>query len=116
MRRLAMASVALVALSGCATKQFPQAVPVSSYERDAYTCRELDIELAKVEALEDAIVREAQIDGRSVLGFLGDFGIGNAIARSSAEDTVVSRKADLQNLKSAKGCEIRVVRPAGSIN
>lgn len=91
-------------VSGCATKRYGRAQPLSSFEESEYTCRDIQLEIHKVEAFEDQIRDNARIDGRSVLGFLGDFGIGNAMERSEAEESARMRKDDLYRLYTAKGC------------
>lgn len=104
MRFAAMVLVAsAVALTGCATKRYGRALAVSPLEARAYDCRELDIEIAKVRALQGQVA-EARIDTLSVLGFLGDLGIGNAMERSAAERSAGERLAQLQQAKIAKAC------------
>ena len=40
----------------------------------------------------------------SVLGFLGDYGIGNSMERGSAERSATQRLRQLQDLRASKGC------------
>lgn len=104
MRALVLILAASVALTGCATKRYGRATGLSPFEREAYTCREIEIELAKADALQAQITSGAKIDLASIAGWLGDFGLGNAIERSTAEKSVTQRKNELLALKTAKGC------------
>lgn len=109
---LAVGLVSALVMTGCATKRYGRAQPLSSFEESEYSCRELQLEIHKVEAFEDHIRQEAKIDGRSVLGFLGDFGIGNAMERADAEESARVRKEQLRALQHAKQCTATL--PAGS--
>lgn len=91
--------------TGCATKNHGRLIPLSHIEKEELTCREIDIELAKVDAFLEQVSENSNIDGRSVLGFLGDFGIGNAMERDAAEKSARERRGELLTLKTAKGCD-----------
>lgn len=103
-RILIGAAIVSLALGACATKNHGRLSPVSSLEKTALTCREIDIEISKVHAFLGQVSDKSQIDGRSVLGFLGDFGIGNAMERSAAEESARRRLDELTTLRAAKGC------------
>ncbi|WP_235025341.1 hypothetical protein [Caballeronia terrestris] len=98
------AAMLATALSGCATKQFASVGEVTPFERTTLTCREIDIEMAKTQGVQKTISEQDKFDGRSVLAFLGDFGIGNAMARSAAEDSAIKRMGELQATRAQKGC------------
>ncbi len=102
-RTMTMALIVL-SLSGCATKRYGRLTPLSGAEMTTYTCREIAIELAKVEAFEDSIKTGSQTNVASVAGFLGDFGIGNSMEKGSAEKSAVERRQQLRKLESEKGC------------
>lgn len=102
-RLLLAASIAL-SLGACSTKNHGRVAPVSEVEKRELTCREIDIEIAKVDAFLDQVAENSSIDGRSVLGFLGDFGIGNTMERNAAEKSARERREELQTLRSVKGC------------
>lgn len=106
MRIRAAGTFALVtlALSGCATKNHGRLSPLSAVEQKELTCREIDIELAKVDAFLDQVSENSNIDGRSVLGFLGDFGIGNSMERNAAEKSARQRREQLEALRLSKNC------------
>lgn len=105
MRASMAAALALsVALTGCATKRFTRLPPLSSTETTIYTCRELQIEKAKTVATMEQIRRESGINVASVMGFLGDFGIGNANERNTAERLVGERYRQIERAEIQKGC------------
>lgn len=94
---------ALIA-AGCATKRYGRVQPLTGAERAAYTCREIDLEIAKVQAFQQQVVEGAQFNVASVLGILGDYGIGNNMERSSAEASAARRLGQLNDLKAERGC------------
>ncbi len=98
------ASVAVLALNGCATKRYPIASELSAVEKSELTCRELQIELGKVEETQAKIADTAEIDWRSGAGFLGDFGIGNAMAKSEAEKALATRRLGIREAQANKNC------------
>ena len=68
------------------------------------TCRELDLEIAKVHGFIDKVNKESEFSGRDVLAILGDFGIGNNMERGAALKSANQRLEELQESKVAKGC------------
>lgn len=105
MRTVACA-VALAAslLSGCATKRYGRLQPLTGAERVAYTCREVDLEIAKVQAFQHQVTQGAQFNMASVLGILGDYGIGNSMERGAAEASAAKRLQDLYDARAEKQC------------
>lgn len=95
---------ATVAIQGCATKTYGRQGSVTDYERDTLTCREIDIELAKVQGFVEHVNTESQFSGRDVLAILGDFGIGNSMERSAALESATVRTQQLRALRIAKSC------------
>lgn len=104
MKRLIIALVSLVALSGCATKHYGRMGELTDYERQTLTCREIDLEEAKVYGFLDQVNKESSFDGRSVLSFLGDFGIGNVMEKDNAVDSANTRLRELQELRLGRNC------------
>lgn len=96
--------VLLAAVGGCATKNHGRVSPLSTMEKTSLTCREIDIEISKVQAFMVQISENSKIDGRSVLGFLGDFGIGNSMERSAAEKSAKQRLDELTALRTERNC------------
>lgn len=94
----------LSALCGCATKNFGSQAPLTDVERQTLTCREISLEQAKVMGFAQQVDRESRFDGRDILAALGDFGIGNSAARSSAIDSAKLRYHQLEAVAYEKGC------------
>ncbi|MDH2067418.1 hypothetical protein [Pantoea sp. GD03673] len=96
-----MALMALI-LSGCATKQYPQAAAVTPEETATLNCSALDQELVRAHSVQHDIEQTGQFDALTVLGFVGDFGLGNGIAKYNASQKAERRLTQLQSLKAAK--------------
>ena len=95
-------------LSGCATKHYGRQPTLTVYEKSSFSCREIDIEIAKVQGFIEQVENESRFSGRSVLSFLGDFGIGNVMEKDAALESAHARLKDLQDLKVARGCKVCV--------
>jgi hypothetical protein len=105
MRVLILAAVAAsVLVSGCATKRYGRLQPLTTAESQVYSCREIEVEIAKVEAFRGQVADGSKFNGASAMGFLGDFGIGNAQEKGQAERTATQRMNELLALKATKGC------------
>jgi len=68
-------------------------------------CRELVIEQAKTNEIQRKIYETADVNWRSVAGFLGDYGIGNTMARSEAEQALAARQRSVQAALADKDCQ-----------
>jgi len=99
-QRFLIVLLALV-LTGCATKQYPQAA-VTPEESATLNCSALDQELVKAHSVQSDIEQTGQFDALTVLGFVGDFGLGNGIAKYNASQKAERRLTQLQSLKAAK--------------
>lgn len=99
-------AIAVLLLAACATKQYPQAPAVTNEEAVALDCQALEREIAKTHGIQQEIKQTSDFDFRTVLGFLGDFGIGNGIARHNASEKAKSRLSELQTLRDVK-CSAR---------
>lgn len=102
--RLAVLVVAVIALTGCATKNYGRQGELTDYERQTMTCREIALEEAKVMGFLDHVDKESEFDGRSVLSFLGDFGIGNLMEKDNAIKSANTRLRQLKEVSTQKGC------------
>lgn len=100
---VAVAAVAVVA-TGCATKRYPMATPLSAAEISLMDCDDLSLELVRAEQVRVQISETAEMDWRSVAGFLGDYGIGNAMAKNEAEAALNERIATIRSAQASKGC------------
>lgn len=102
---LLVAGLSLLALQGCATKNFGTVQPVTEFEMQTLSCREIALEQARLAGFRDHINKENETDGRDFLAFFGDFGIGNQMALYNAEKTANGRGAQLDLLASQRGCQ-----------
>lgn len=68
------------------------------------TCREIDLEAAKVRGFVDHVNKESEFSGRDVLAILGDFGIGNNLEKSSALESANKRLDQLREQRDIKKC------------
>lgn len=104
-RTVALVLVGVLALQGCATKRHGRALSVSAAERRHLECPAIEIELDKNRSFMTDVAKESgQVDGRAVLGILGDFGIGNALETSDAMDSARVREQQLFALAREKNC------------
>lgn len=95
-------------VTGCATKRYPIATAWSQAEADAMDCNQLRLELIRARQVEQQIAETADFDWRSVAGFLGDYGIGNAMAKSDADRAIRQRISGIQEAQRAKSCPATV--------
>lgn len=112
----AIVGIVLFAVSGCATKRYPISTELSAVEERALTCRELAIELAKADEIEAKITDTATTDWRSVAGFLGDYGIGNAMAKSEAAKALSDRRMSIKGAQVVRGCSDASIPVADAVN
>lgn len=96
---------AAISASACATKRYPIATTFTAAEATAMTCNDLRLELIRAEQIQAQIADTANVDWRSAAGFLGDFGIGNAMARSDADRAITQRVAGIRQAQAAKNCQ-----------
>lgn len=105
MRTLVPALLAVALSAGCATKHYGRQGTLTDFEKASMTCREIDLETAKVRGFINHVNKESEFSGRDVLAILGDFGIGNAMERSAALDSANERLSELSLLKNKKNCQ-----------
>lgn len=101
---LVVSFLVLVSIQGCATKTFGRQGTLTGYEKDTMTCREIDLEIAKVRGFVDQVNKESEFSGRDVLAILGDFGIGNSMEKSAALESANKRMEQLRDQRDAKKC------------
>lgn len=107
MKKIAVvATLAVVALStsACATKRYPIATNWSAAEAEVMDCNQLRLEMIRARQIETQVAETADFDWRSVAGFLGDYGIGNAMAKSDADKALRNRIAGIQEAQRTKQC------------
>lgn len=91
-------------LGGCATKHFGHLASISSGEKQAMSCQDVETERAKVDRFDDQVRRKSKIDGASVLAFVGDFGLGNALNKHAAVASAMKRREQLGQIAQERGC------------
>jgi hypothetical protein len=102
-------------ICGCATKRYGRLQPLTSAERSEYTCRDIKLEISKLESFEKQVDEVGSFDGKTVLGFLGDFGIGKGMEKKAALKTAQERKEQLNELVDEKKCDSSLkIRSEGS--
>lgn len=111
MKKIVIAVSLLIVLAGCATKNYGRSGNLTAFEQQTLTCREIELEEAKTQGFLDHINSESQFDGRSVLSFLGDFGIGNVMEKNSAVKSANDRLHQLSGLKAARNCQTSTPSP-----
>lgn len=96
----------LVLVTGCATQRYGREKSVSSAEKGSLTCREIALQIDSTEEfLSDVRRQRMDTSGAHVLGFFGDFGIGNSMEGDAAELSGENRLKELRDLQAIKGCK-----------
>lgn len=101
MKRFLLLAIPFMLVS-CATKQYPQSPELTADEKNILSCEDVKKEIIKQESVISEINRTGNFDGRTVLGFLGDFGIGNGIAKSDAYEKAEKRMEALKEQRNQK--------------
>ena len=102
--RILCFAIVVVVVAGCATKRYTIATPLSSAETELMDCKDLQLELVRAGEIEKQINKTGEMDMMSVAGFLGDFGIGNSMAKEEARSALAVRVADIHSAQLTKGC------------
>ena len=103
--RLGILLAVVLVLAGCAVQRFGRLSPLSEVEKQTLTCREIGIEIAKAEEFLFSVRRTRNdTNAAHVLGFLGDFGIGNSMEGNAAEQSGDVRLKELKDLSVRKAC------------
>ena len=86
-------------ITACATKRYGRMSSVSVAEKQHYDLKDIEIEIAKVKQFVRDVEEGAEFDFKSVLGFLGDYGIGNAMEKDAAMRSARERLEELEAIK-----------------
>ena len=100
---IAIAGAAFIC-AGCATKRYPIATPLSRAEATLMDCKALELEMIRAEQVQQQITETGRWDGKSLLGVLGDFGIGNSMARTEAQDALNTRMSAIRRAQAQQNC------------
>ncbi len=95
MIKIIISIIFITTLVGCATKHYGRLGTVSEYEKSSLSCKEINLEIAKVNGFKDRVNKESAFSGADVLAVLGDLGIGNAMETDAAHESADSRLNDL---------------------
>lgn len=96
----------ILTTSACATQRYGREQDVSSAEASQLGCKQVGLEINKTEAfLSDLRIQRTDTNIMHVAGFLGDFGIGNAMEGDAAQNSGEKRLKQLNDLKATKGCK-----------
>ena len=102
---LLMIFIIALSITACATQRYGRENELTATEKKYFTCKDVEIEIAKTESfLSEVRMKRADTSGAHVLGFLGDFGIGNVLEGDAAELSGEKRLKDLREYKIEKGC------------
>lgn len=102
MLKPAILLLALLPLTGCALKHYPKSPEVSNEEAQSYNCAAVEQEIAKTHNVQQQIDKTGEFDALTVFGFIGDFGIGNGIAKANANKHAAKRLTELEQLKTVR--------------
>ena len=89
-------------LTGCALKRYPASPPVSEVQKTTLDCPAVEKEIASQQQIQTQIDKTGKFDGLTVLGFIGDFGIGNGVAKGLAQKHADERMNELKKLEATK--------------
>lgn len=103
-----------LALPGCATKRYGRLQPLTAAESQYLDCPAIEVEIAKVEGFRQQVADGARFNGASAMGFLGDWGIGNANEKNAAERTATQRMQGLLELRARKRCGVAIAPPGSA--
>ena len=104
MKNLIVVASLLFLFTGCATKMYGRQGNLTGFEKTTMSCREIDLEIAKINGFIDHVIKESKFSGRDVLAIIGDLGIGNTMEKSASLDSATERLTQLNNLRAAKKC------------
>lgn len=106
-RYVTLVIVSAMLIAACATQRFGRLQPLTDAERAVYECEDIQLELAKANAfLRDIAEQTEGVSGADVLGFLGDFGIGNSMEQNAAVESGTNRITQLEEFAADKQCTL----------
>lgn len=102
-RTMSFVLLSCAVAAGCATKDYGRMEPLAAdaVPRD---CVSLEAQLFETARFREQVERTSAFGGADVLAFLIDFGIGNAMAKSSALKSAEERETRLKDGQRKLGC------------
>ena len=104
MNKFLLVFLSVFIVSGCATKRYTLAVPLSDAESELLDCNGLALEMIRADQVELQINETGKADFRTAIGVLGDFGIGNQMAKDEAREALAIRRTAIRSAQLKKGC------------
>ncbi len=108
-RTSVLVGIVILSLSvvSCATQRYGRLQKVTPTESKVLTCEQIDLEIEKCNFfIKGTNDQDNEFTGEDVLGFLGDFGIGNSMEHNAAIKSATDRLTELSELKKEKNCVI----------
>jgi len=99
--KYALAVAALLLAPACRTTSYGRLSPLTTYERDHFSCEDLDKAIAESEAFIAKIGHHLR---EEAVAYFIDFGVGNSFERRAARESADARIASCKEQKIAKGC------------
>lgn len=100
----AAAVFALLSLPGCATKDLGRQGELSSYERDAMSCKDIEMEMTRVVGFVEYVNKSMEHNWYDIPAVLEKRWIGNTREKSAALESANIRMVQLWSLHDSKGC------------
>lgn len=105
MTGLFMIVVTCLLIVSCATQRFGRLQKITPTEAEILTCEQIEVEIEKCNYfIKGTNDKDDEFTGSDVLGFLGDFGIGNSMEHTDAIKSATDRLVELTELKKEKNC------------
>lgn len=101
---IAAALLAALSVQGCATKELGRQSPLTGFEKDAMSCRDIQLEMSKMVGFVEYINKSYQHQWYDVPAALESRWIGNTNERSAALESANTRMVQLWALHDGKKC------------
>ena len=104
--------VAGLLIASCATERYGRLQEITPTEAKILTCEQIEVEVEKCNYfIKGTNDKDDEFTGNDVLGFLGDFGIGNSMEHTAAIKSATDRLVELTELKREKNCVTTTATP-----
>ncbi|HZX32751.1 MAG TPA: hypothetical protein VFF03_15480 [Rhodocyclaceae bacterium] len=100
----AAAAVVLLSLAGCATQELGRQGELSSYEREAMGCKDIEMEMTRVVGFVEYVNKSMEHNWYDIPAVLEKRWIGNTREKSAALESANIRMVQLWSLHDTKGC------------
>lgn len=95
-----------LSLQGCATKEFGRQGSLTSYEREAMTCPDIDKEMTRVVGFVEEVNKSAELRWYDLPAVLENKWIGNTREKSAALESANLRMVQLWTLRDTRKCTV----------